>query len=454
MGALSLVSSIPPATRALTGALLAFSSFIAVLRWFGTDEKLHFVTFSRADSALKFPWLVIVPGQSFWYPWTLLTAAFCETSLIEFLVSAISLPLAGAYLERIWGSRELLRFTAITIVLSNVVAWFLAVLIFVVFRSEFAVFGLQYHGLEALQVGFLVALTQLIPEHAVQLFRGAISIQVKKLPMLYVGFSNVMCLLGYTSPFILIQLGWLVAWAYLRFFKIGESGIRGDRSETFSFTPVVSRISSFLHGIFVRLRVIKPWTYQPGDLEVGLGGPASANSYASPQQSSASRAEAERRRAMALKALDQRMAGKGGSGGGGGARTGLKGAIRTSNLGSSGGGGAANGSSSRGGPHSVVFSVPEENEDELAAAEQEELAASSAAALVDDEDGDEPAAGSGRKANAAGGGGNASSALPPREAKPVSGTTREDDGDADGQGEKDTLLGGNANNGGVSASSR
>ncbi|KAE8266716.1 hypothetical protein A4X09_0g5625 [Tilletia walkeri] len=416
MGALSIVSSIPPATRALTGALLFFSTLIAVLRWFGTEEKLHVFTFSRSDSALKFPWLVIVPGQSFWYPWTLLTSAFCETSLIEFVVSAISLPLAGLYLERIWGPVELVRFTVIVVVLSNVIAWGLAVLIFVVFGVEFAVFGTQYHGLEALQVAFLVALTQLIPEHAVQLFRGAISIQVKGLPMLYVTFSNIMCVLGYSSPFILIQFGWLISWAYLRFFKVGENGIRGDRSETFSFQswfppfthPVVSRISSFLHGVFVRLRIIKPWTYQPGDLEFGLGGPNPNASYAQPPQSSASRAEAERRRAMALKALDQRMAGKTGGGGSSGRSgaggAGLKGAIRTSGMphtsstsssstsssgrGAGAGGAGSAGAGAVGGVSNVVFSVPEENEDELEAEEREERAASSAAALVDDDDDD------------------------------------------------------------------
>ncbi|KAL9933978.1 hypothetical protein V8E36_007060 [Tilletia maclaganii] len=477
MGALSLVTSIPPATRALTGALLFFSTFIAILRWFGTEEKLHFVSFSRSDSALKFPWLVIVPGTSYWYPWTLLTAAFAETSLIEFIVSAISLPLAGAYLERIWGSVELVRFTLIVVVLSNVIAWGLAVLVFVLFRVEFAVFGLQYHGLEALQTAFLVALTQLIPEHAVQLFRGAISIQVKKLPMLYVGFSNVMCLLGYTSPFILIQFGWLISWAYLRFFKVGESGIRGDRSETFSFTswfppfthPVVSRISSFLHGLFVHLRIIKPWTYQPGDLEFGLGGPPSMmgastfgthhhHPHHSQQQSSSSRAEAERRRAMALKALDQRMAGKqsqGGAGSGGGrggvASGGLKGAIRTSSNGLNGGGGSSSsrggggaagvGAAGAGGVASVVFSVPEENEDDLAAA-----AAASAAALVDDDDDDDD-----NESRAAGAAGRKSMGLPPREAEPVhaSGLVDDEEGEA-GRGEKDGLLGSGATADGTS----
>jgi hypothetical protein len=38
---------------------------------------------------------------------------------------------------------------------------------------------MSYHGLEALQVGFLVAFTQLIPEHQVQMFGGLIKARVK-----------------------------------------------------------------------------------------------------------------------------------------------------------------------------------------------------------------------------------------------------------------------------------
>lgn len=49
----------------------------------------------------------------------------------------------------------------------------------------------------AVQTGFLVALTQLIPEHQVQLLGGLLKLKVKQLPMLYVTFSNVMCLIGF-----------------------------------------------------------------------------------------------------------------------------------------------------------------------------------------------------------------------------------------------------------------
>lgn len=110
----------------------------------------------------------------------------------------------------------------------------------------------------ALQTGVLVAFTQMIPEHQVQLF-GVLKLRVKvnqcsvshffklisvcqRLPMLYVTFSTGMCLAGYQDPFILIQFGWLVSWTYLRFYKRtggdtpgGGPVEYGDRSETFAF---------------------------------------------------------------------------------------------------------------------------------------------------------------------------------------------------------------------------
>ena len=97
----------------------------------------------------------------------------------------------------------------------------------------------DYYGLTALQTGVLVAFTQLIPEHQLQFF-GSLRIRVKRLPMIYVTISNVLCLIGYQSPWLLIQFGWLFSWAYLRFYKRTTDALSGidtygDRSETFAF---------------------------------------------------------------------------------------------------------------------------------------------------------------------------------------------------------------------------
>jgi hypothetical protein len=58
----------------------------------------------------------------------------------------------------------------------------------------------------------------------------------QSLPGIYLLISNVLTIVLGPSPYILIQFGFFVSWAYLRFFKLSENGeFRGDRSETFAF---------------------------------------------------------------------------------------------------------------------------------------------------------------------------------------------------------------------------
>ncbi|ORY74510.1 eukaryotic integral membrane protein-domain-containing protein [Leucosporidium creatinivorum] len=299
--------SLPPATRALTGALFILSSLLFVLRLSLDPKDIKGIFGASGDNTLVFPWLVLLPGNVVWYPWTLVTAAFVETNLIEFLISLFTLPLAGRYLERVWGQVEFLKFVGVTVLASNIIAVVVNVLESIVLGDKaLFMYGMSYHGLMGLQVGFLVAFTQLIPEHQVQVFGGLAKVRVKSLPMLYVTVSNVACLIGYQSPYILIQFGWLASWFYLRFIKLNEGGeFRGDRSETFAFSSwfppfaqkYVARVSLFVFNLAIRFKILKPWT----DIESGSAGGFSGTP-------GGARAEAERRRAMALKALDQRMA--------------------------------------------------------------------------------------------------------------------------------------------------
>lgn len=306
----SILLSLPPATRILTGLLISLSTLLFLLRIVFSPNDLKRVFGATEDTTLAFPWLVLVPGSALWYPWTLALAGFVESNLVEFLISLFTLPLAGRYLERVWGQVEFLKFVAVVVVSSNVIAVAVSILESIVLgNSALWMYGMSYHGLMALQVGFLVAFTQLIPEHQVQIFGGIAKIRVKSLPMIYVTISNVACLLGYQSPYILIQFGWLTSWFYLRFIKFNEGGdFRGDRSETFSFSAwfppflqkYVTRGSKIVFDFAVQMRVIRPWT----DIE-SSGAYTNVNSLPG-----GTRAEAERRRAMALKALDQRMASK------------------------------------------------------------------------------------------------------------------------------------------------
>ena len=304
--AASSVLSMQLGTRVLLGVLISMSGLLAVLRTLQVGGKNSALA-AMHDDTLRYPYLVLVPGISVWYPWTLLTAAFCETTLVEFLVSVVSLPLCAHYLEQQWGSVELLRFTGIVVVASNAVAWFISFVLFAVTRRDVFLFGTQYHGLEGLQTGFLVAFTQLLPHHQVQLLGLKYKLRIRDLTMAFVTFSNVMCILGWPSPFILIQFGWLSAFFYLRFYQHNEStGGRGDRSDGFAaihwFPPLLHRPVGFvgdaLYAGARRVRLVPEADDGPtyDDLELNMA-PAQGG-----------RAEAERRRMMALQALDQRLA--------------------------------------------------------------------------------------------------------------------------------------------------
>jgi len=291
-----LIQSIPPVTRAYTIATVVASGFYAWLSYQDMEQTAA-------------QYILLIPGSSLFAPWTFLTSALVEPTLLEFLATMIFVPASLKYLERLWGAIETVKFIVVSIVASNIIAFGLNWIEFVgTGNAELFLYGMRYHGQTALQIALLVAFTQLIPEHQVQVF-GFIKARVKSLPMAYLTLSTVLCLIGMQCPWILIQFGWFVGWVYLRFYKKnpGDSVGRdtyGDRSETFSliswFPPFAHRpltaLGNFVFKLANRFHLIP--ASSSADIESGTYNPVPLSG----------RAEAERRRALALKALDQRLA--------------------------------------------------------------------------------------------------------------------------------------------------
>lgn len=163
-----------------------------------------------------------------------------------------------------------------------------------------------------------MAFSQLVPAHTVTLFRGLLSLRVPRFPLLYIGLVTALSLTPVltNASFFLAVFGFLTSWTYLRFYKAvfpdldssQPSSLRGDASETFAFAeffpatvkPLVAGISEQVFNVLVAMRICVPFSAADvsasrGDNFLQRGVPGSA------------RAEAERRRALALKALDQRL---------------------------------------------------------------------------------------------------------------------------------------------------
>lgn len=196
---IQLIASVPPLTRLFTLTTVLLSLSYLYSQW-------------KSDATYPLPYLTLVPGTSLFYPWTFFTSVFVETSIFEvsfhlhsqsndssdatFLArlhahlrpSLSPLPRAalgccrdhkihrshGHFCQYYRIRRELDRVCLVSECRPFSVSRFAF--------DEHALtiyrYGMQYHGQMAVQVGVLVAFTQLIPEHQVQVF-GVFRARVK-----------------------------------------------------------------------------------------------------------------------------------------------------------------------------------------------------------------------------------------------------------------------------------
>lgn len=157
--------------------------------------------------------------------------------------------------------------------------------------------------------------------------------RVKHFPALFLLLNTISgVVLGTETAAILSWLGLLTSWTYLRFFKrqpdlTGTStdgmGIKGDASETFAFAclfpdviqPPIAVVSDQIYSVLVSLKICTPFSEEDiasGNQQVLARGEAGlptllSSHRAGGMRGTGKREEAERRRALALRALDQRL---------------------------------------------------------------------------------------------------------------------------------------------------
>lgn len=186
-------------------------------------------------------------------------------------------------------------------------------------------------GSISIQAAFLVAFKQLVPEHTVTLLKGAVKVRVKHFPAIFLIANTISGVVFFTdTAAILSWLGFLTSWTYLRFYKrqpdlsstnTGGGTLRGDASETFAFAYFwpdvvhgpVAALADGIYNILVSLRICTPFSAEEIESSNeqatarGEGGLPSLMNQGSRRGGGRKREEAERRRALALKALDQRL---------------------------------------------------------------------------------------------------------------------------------------------------
>jgi hypothetical protein len=162
----------------------------------------------------------------------------------------------------------------------------------------------------------------------VSVFNSLLRIRIKHFPALFV-LANMLSgpLIGTDTATWLAMFGFLTGWLYLRFYRISDIGatesatggvMKGDPSETFAFVsffpdvfhPVLAPACDSVFEALVQMRLCTP--FSDAAVETATESAASRSEGGLPSimnqgGGGGKRAEVERRRALALKALDQRL---------------------------------------------------------------------------------------------------------------------------------------------------
>ncbi|CAG8232648.1 unnamed protein product [Penicillium salamii] len=322
---MSLRINIPPATRFCLISLLILSLLYNIARWRQIDT-----TGGTPTTSPLVPYLTLVPTYFYYYPWTLATATFVEQNIFTVLLNSATIFYGGKYLERAWGSREFSKFIA-AIAVIPCVFMIPIYLLWSALGGSSSTSLTQICGGVSIQASFLVAFKQLVPEHTVTIFKGLVKMRVKHFPALFLLLNTISGVaFGTDTAAILAWLGILTSWTYLRFFKRQPdltgtsstgSGIKGDASETFAFAclfpdimqPPIAFVADQVYTLLVAVKILKPFSEDDiasGNEQVLARGEAGLPTLLSSRggaRGAGKREEAERRRAVALKALDRRL---------------------------------------------------------------------------------------------------------------------------------------------------
>ncbi|XP_002738252.1 transmembrane protein 115-like [Saccoglossus kowalevskii] len=250
------------------------------------------------------PGFVIPPNFRIW---TYITHGFLETHIWNVVTDIITLIACGKLIEPLWGALEMLLFCFIVNIgvgLTSAV-WYL--MIYVATSNIDYLFQVHIHGLAGYIAGITVALKQTMGDYDV-INTSLLKMRVKHISLWLVLWSILLFATGFSSGVypLMTCTGIIVSWVYLRFYQKQSDGSRGDMSDTFTFAtffpekcqPPIAILANTVHSGLVKARLCKKQVRKydvgaPSSITISLPG-SDAN-------------DAERRRQLALRALNERL---------------------------------------------------------------------------------------------------------------------------------------------------
>ncbi|XP_050414555.1 transmembrane protein 115 [Patella vulgata] len=250
------------------------------------------------------PGYVIPPNGRFY---SLFTYAFVELHFWDVLVDIAVVILCGKLLEPLWGALDMLLFFTVVNICVGLLTSFCYLFQYLLTKNDEYLFETHIYGLAGFIAAFSVAVKQVMPDHI--LFTSPFGkLRNTHIPLLLLLTAITLRLVGLLDGPYPYLFGWgiMVSWIYLRFYQKHSNGNRGDMADNFSFAsffpsqlqPFIAVLSNTVFMAFVKIKICKKPQRRydvssPTTITISLPG-------TDPQ-------DAERRRQVALKALNERL---------------------------------------------------------------------------------------------------------------------------------------------------
>ncbi|KAK3102797.1 hypothetical protein FSP39_013982 [Pinctada imbricata] len=270
---------------------------VAVLLVFG-----YFLTFIHSIT----DHITVTPGHFAWV-WTYASHSFIELHFWDVIIDIAVIILCGKLLEPLWGAMDMLIFYVVVTTFVAIATQFLYLSLYMVTKNVEYLFDTHICGQAGFIAGFSVAVKQVMPDHVLLASPfGKLRNTHIPLLLLIVAITLRLCqLLEGPYPFM-FGFGILISWIYLRFYQKHGNGNRGDMGDNFSFAsffpsqlqPIISILSNTIFLALVKVKICKKPQRKydissSSTIQITLPG-------TDPQ-------DAERRRQVALKALNERL---------------------------------------------------------------------------------------------------------------------------------------------------
>jgi len=295
-----------PYVRAQIGAAFASTSpFVRIL------SCVIIVCYALSFSSAAIDAFCVRPGLFFppkFRIWTFATHSFMETHWWHALVDIIIINLYGKLLEPLWGTIEMINFYLLVNTVAGIATSFIYVLLYGLTFDPTFLFEIRIHGLPGYIAAFSVAVKQIMPDH-VLLNLPLGKIRNRHVPILVLILAIIVNIFGGVSgtyPW-LFGMGLLTSWTYLRFYQKHNNKTTGDSADHFMFasffpepiSPVVAVVANTIFSLLVRMKICKRQVHR-----YNMAAPSGSITVSLPGTNAE---DAERRRQIALKALNERL---------------------------------------------------------------------------------------------------------------------------------------------------